>query len=59
MTFNLDSKIYIFVLFALVFSVYFAFSASAITEDGYRELLLLKIGKEHIIFEFFTYPKIS
>src|SRR3989338_505409 len=59
MTFNLDSKIYIFVLFALVFSVYFAFSASAITEDGYRELLLLKIGKEHLDIVKLVIPTLS
>ncbi len=59
MTFHLDSKFYIFVLFALVFSIYFAFSGLAISEDGYKELLLFKIGPQQLNLVKLVAPLLS
>ena len=45
---HLDSKFYIFTLFVLAFSIYLALSGPTITEEGYKELLLLKLTREQL-----------
>lgn len=54
-----DSKIYISILFLLVFSVYFAFSGPAIAEAGYKELLSLKIGSQYLDFVKLAIPLLA
>src|SRR3989338_5388114 len=56
---GLDSRIYLFVLFVVAFSVYLAFSGSTVTESGYKELLLLKIGSQYLDFIKIIIPLLS
>ncbi len=56
---KLYDKIYLFVFFILAFSLHFAFSQKAIAEDGYKELLLLKLGSQYLDLVKISIPILS